>query len=90
MAKLFRPEETPPMFSIYVRWKNRRNGTIEYSYDSLFEVFQNFGDVSTIVFKSRSSAVIVYVEIEAACTAAKVMQKVGKEMKLYVKWLNAI
>jgi len=90
LAKVFRPEETPPMFSVYVRWKNCRNGEVEYNQDSLHGIFHCFGEISKVLMKSRSSAILTFMQIESACNAARVMKDVGKEMKLHVKWLRDV
>lgn len=90
IARSFRAEETPHMFSIYVRWKTGRDGVSDYDYNSLVDTFQTFGALSNIVFKSRNSAVVVFNEARSASTAAKVFQKVGRELKLFVKWLKEI
>lgn len=87
-AKEFRAEETPPLFSVHVRWKNQRTGKSEYCQETLREVFGYFGAVSKIILKSKSSAVVVFHHIESAVNADKVMQTMGKEMKMHVKWLN--
>jgi len=88
IAKEFRAEESPPLFSIYVRWKNRRNGTSEYDQETLREVFEYFGTVAKIILKSKTSAIVVFHHVESACNADKVMQSVGKDLKIHVRWLN--
>lgn len=88
IAQTFRPEETPRLFSVYVRWKTYRNGTTDYDYRTLIDSFSTFGEITNIVFKSRNSAVIVFATAEAASTATKVFMKIGSEMRLFVKWLN--
>ena len=87
-VKALQPLETPPLFSIYVRWKNGKDGRLGHSQDSLHEIFNNFGDIANIVMKSKSSAFVVYTNVEAACGAAKIMQSLGKEMKMHAKWVH--
>jgi len=84
----YQAEETPRLFSVYVRWKTYRDGTSEYDFRTLRDTFQTFGEIVNIVFKTRNSAVIVFTTSDAACTAAKVFMNVGQEMRLYVRWLN--
>ena len=87
-VKQLRPEDTPPMLSVQVRWKNNRNGTSDYGYDALWEVFSNFGDIDKLLLKSMNSAIVVYTNVEDACSAARIMHKLGKEMKLHTRWMN--
>lgn len=87
-VKSLHPLETPPLFSIYVRWKNGKDGRLEHSQGSLHEIFNNFGDIANVVMKSKSSAFVVYTNVKAACGAAKLMQSLGKEMKMHVKWVH--
>ena len=88
VSGLYQAEETPRLFSVYVRWKTYRDGTSEYDFRTLRDTFQTFGEIANIVFKTRNSAVIVFTTSDAACTAAKVFMNVGQEMRLYVRWLN--
>ena len=88
LAKTFRPEETPRLLSVYVRWKTGRDGVMEYDQQKLIETFTTFGEITNVVYTSDNSAIVVFSTVDAASTATKVLMKIGREMRLNVKWLN--
>ena len=89
-AQTYRPDETPRLLSINVRWKTRRDGVSEFNRQTLIETFTPFGEITNVVFTSCNSAVVVFSTADSACTATKVFMKIGREMRLNVKWLNDI
>jgi len=88
LAQAYRPDETPRLLSINVRWKTRRDGVSEFNRQTLIETFTPFGEITNVVFTSDNNAVVVFSTADSACTATKVFMKIGREMRLNVKWLN--
>jgi len=88
LAQTYRPDETPRLLSINVRWKTRRDGVSEFNRQTLIETFTPFGEITNVVFTSGNNAVVVFSTADSACTATKVFMKIGREMRLNVKWLN--
>ena len=48
-AKAYRPEETPRLLFIYVRWKSRRDGLSEFNSQTRIETFTPFGEITNVV-----------------------------------------
>lgn len=60
----------------------------EFNRQTLLETFTPFGEITNVVFTSDNNAVVVFSTADSACTATKVFTKIGREMRLNVKWLN--
>lgn len=80
--------KTPPLRSVYIRWKISRTSAIFCQSDRIKRFFEAYGPVERVVFCSEKSAIIVFKLIGSACTAASTSASWQfSQYHLHVIWL---
>ena len=79
--------KTPPLQSVYVRWKEQAVPSAFSNAENMKAFFASHGPVERIVYYSRTSAIVVFKLIRSACTAAVNTEWKCRQHELRIVWL---
>lgn len=78
---------TPPLKSIYIKWKNYKKRSVFQSSEQIKRFFTQFGPVERVVYCSEDCAILVFKLIRSAYIASVYASTQFSRYHVHVMWL---